>query len=42
MKKYNVSSFPYMVFFNNGVVQEEYTGARKTEDILKYVKSKTG
>ena len=42
MKKYNVGSFPYMVFFNNAVVQEEYTGPRTTEDIIQYVKSKTG
>jgi len=42
MKKYNVTSFPYMAFFNNTVVQEEYTGPRKSEDILNYIKSKTG
>ena len=42
LKKYNVNSFPYMVFFNNGVVQEEYTGPRKMEDIVEYLKNKTG
>jgi len=42
LKKYNVKSFPYMAFFNNGVVQEEYTGPRKMEDIVEYLKNKTG
>ena len=42
MKKYNVSSFPRMAFFNNGVIQEDYSGPRKSEDIIQYVKSKTG
>ncbi len=42
MRKYNVTSFPRMAFFNNGVIQEDYNGPRKSEDILQYVKSKTG
>ncbi len=41
MKKYNVTSFPRMAFFNNGVIQEDYSGPRKVEDIVQYVKSKT-
>ena len=42
MKKYNITSFPRMAFFNNAVIQEDYNGPRKSEDILQYVKSKTG
>jgi len=42
MKKYNVSSFPRMAFFNNGTIQEDYEGPRKSDDIIKYVKSKVG
>jgi thiol-disulfide isomerase/thioredoxin len=42
MKKYNVSSFPRMAFFNNGTIQEDYSGPRKSDDIIAYVKSKTG
>jgi hypothetical protein len=42
MKKYNITSFPRMAFFNNATIQEDYNGPRKSEDILQYVKSKTG
>jgi thiol-disulfide isomerase/thioredoxin len=42
MKKYNVTSFPRMAFFNNGTIQEDYDGPRKSDDIIQYVKSKTG
>ena len=42
MKKYNVTSFPRMAFFNNGTIQEDYVGPRKSDDIIQYVKSKTG
>ncbi len=31
-----------MLYFNNAVVQEEYTCPHTSEDILHYVKSKTG
>jgi thiol-disulfide isomerase/thioredoxin len=41
MKKYNITRFPRMAFFNNGTIQEDYEGPRKSEDILNYVKSKT-
>lgn len=41
MKKYGITSFPRMAFFNNGTVQEDYEGPRKSDDIINYVKSKT-
>lgn len=41
MDKYKVTSFPRMAFFNNGVIQEDYNGPRKSEDIIQYVSSKT-
>jgi thiol-disulfide isomerase/thioredoxin len=41
MDKYKITSFPRMAFFNNGVIQEDYNGPRKVEDIVQYVKSKT-
>lgn len=41
VEKYNITSFPRMAFFNNGVIQEDYEGPRTTEDIVNYVKSKT-
>jgi len=42
LKKYSVNSFPTMIYFNNGVVQENYTGPRKMENIVEYMNSKTG
>lgn len=42
MKKYKITSFPRIAFFNNGVIQEDYNGPRTADDIVKYVKSKTG
>ena len=42
MKKYNITSFPRMALFTNGTIQEDYSGPRKSEDIIQYVKSKTG
>jgi len=42
VKKYKITSYPRMIFFNNGIVQEDYEGPRTTDDIVKYVTSKVG
>ena len=40
MKKYNITGFPTMIYFNNGVMQETYDGPRKSADIIEYVQKK--
>jgi thiol-disulfide isomerase/thioredoxin len=40
MKEYNITGFPTMLYFNNGIVQETYSGERTSAAIVAYIKDK--
>jgi protein disulfide-isomerase A1 len=39
-KKYGISGYPTVLWFENGVMKEEYDGQRKAKDIAKWVQEK--
>jgi thiol-disulfide isomerase/thioredoxin len=40
MKEYNITGFPTILYFNNGLVQETYDGERTAKAMVEYVKEK--
>lgn len=41
-KKYNITSYPYMVIMDNGTVTDTYNGGRSESDLANYIKAQFG